>query len=100
MASLKLSFSKQNALFQLWDSLKKSNDKAEIIKALSNLKSDTISYEIAKYQLEHQYYAGYVYGSLLANYDILPDEIAKKENYLGVPLSRFIKNRVINMFIM
>jgi len=72
----------------------KAKDTSEIIEALSATGNKTAMTLIAEQKKIYKYQVGYVLGSLKANLDCLPDEIASRQKMNGIPLNLMIKMKV------
>lgn len=67
---------------------------SKTIQALSSVNNKTAAALIAEQNLNYRYKMGYWFGSLKANLDCLPEEIASRQSLFGVPLNLLIKTKV------
>ena len=89
MASLTVS----NAL-NFNSTLSEIREISKTIQALSSVNNKTAAALIAEQNLNYRYKMGYWFGSLKANLDCLPEEIASRQSLFGVPLNLLIKLKV------
>jgi len=84
----------ENGMFRGALMASKAKDTFEIIEALTATGNKTAIALIAEQEKIQKYQVGYVFGSLKANLDCLPDEIASRQKMNGIPLDLMIKMKV------
>lgn len=83
-----------NAMERVSRMASKAKESFDLIEALKATNNPTALALVNEQSLNHQYEVGYVYGSLKANLDCLPDEIANRQRVNGIPLNLLIKMKV------
>lgn len=84
----------QNSMERVYKMADRAKESQGIIEALSATNSLTAFALVNEQKLNYQYQIGFVLGSLKANLDCLPDEIALRQKVNGIPLDLFIKMKV------
>lgn len=74
--------------------LSEINEISEIIHTLSSVNNKTAATLIAEQDLKYRHKMGYLLGSLKANLDCLPEEIASRQRLNNIPLNLLIKIKV------
>jgi len=72
----------------------KAKESFETINALLKTGNPTALALVNEQRLNHQYQVGYILGSLKANLDCLPEDIAARQKMNGIPLNLLIKMKV------
>lgn len=83
-----------NSMSRVYTMVVKAKESSDIVEALSATGNKTALALINEQKLNQQFQLGYVFGSLKANFDCLPDEIAARQKMNGIPLNLFIKMKV------
>lgn len=83
-----------NSMSRVYTMAAKAKEAFEIVEALSATGNKTALALINEQKLNQQFLVGYVFGSLKANLDCLPDEIAARQKMNGIPLNLLIKMKV------
>ena len=84
-----------NSMSRVYTMAAKAKETFDIVEALSATGNKTAAIVLINEQkLNQQFQVGYVFGSLKANLDCLPDEIAARQKMNGVPLNLLIKMKV------
>ena len=83
-----------NTMSTVYNMAAKAKESSEIIEELTAIGSITAIALINEQKRNQQFQVGYVFGSLKANLDCLPDEIAARQKMNGIPLNLLIKMKV------
>lgn len=83
-----------NSMSRVYAMAAKAKETFDIVEALSATGNKTAIVLINEQKLNQQFQVGYVFGSLKANLDCLPDEIAARQKMNGIPLNLLIKMKV------
>lgn len=83
-----------NSMSRVYTMAAKAKETFDIVEALSATGNKTAIVLINEQKLNQQFQVGYVFGSLKANLDCLPDEIAARQKMNGIPLNLLIKMKV------
>jgi len=83
-----------NSMSRVYTMAAKAKETFDIVEALTATGNKTAFALINEQKLNQQFQVGYVFGSLKANLDCLPDEIAACQKMNGIPLNLHIKMKV------
>lgn len=83
-----------NSMSRVYTMAAKAKESFDIVEALSATGNKTALALIDEQKRNQQFQVGYVFGSLKANLDCLPEEIAARQKMNGIPLDFLIKMKV------
>lgn len=83
-----------NSMSRVYTMVAKAKESFDIVEALSATGNKTARALIDEQKRNQQFQVGYVFGSLKANLDCLPEEIAARQKMNGIPLDFLIKMKV------
>ncbi len=83
-----------NSMSRVYTTAAKAKESFDIVEALSATGNKTALALIDEQKRNQQFQVGYVFGSLKANLDCLPEEIAARQKMNGIPLDFLIKMKV------
>lgn len=83
-----------NSMSRVYTMAAIAKESFDIVEALTATGNKTALALINEQKLNQQFQVGYVFGSLKANFDCLPDEIAARQKMNGIPLNLLIKMKV------
>lgn len=83
-----------NSMSRVYTMAAKAKESFDIVEALNATGNKTALALIDEQKRNQQFQVGYVFGSLKANLDCLPEEIAARQKMNGIPLDFLIKMKV------